>query len=190
VSKFGSLSVWGASILACLGVATGSARACSVCLAGDPIYDAQGTTVQGAGDFSVFLQLKGWKKTSGHLPGGHGEEEEEHEEGGEEEGEHEGEEHEHDEVEHNDSKRLDLFLSWTPIDRLTLTVDLPWVFNEITEDGDHASTTSRISGFGDMSLQVSGVLWRNRELLPSTWVEGRSFVKFPTGKSEQERDGV
>ncbi|MBW2391642.1 MAG: hypothetical protein JRG89_24885 [Deltaproteobacteria bacterium] len=108
----------------------------------------------------------GWKKASGLLPG-----------------------EDPDGVEFNDSQRLDLFLSWTPIDRLTLTLDVPFAFNEITEVEDGEKETSSLSGFSDMSLQTSIVLWRNRDILPSTWFEGRAFLKFPTGKSTQAVDG-
>ena len=142
-----------------------TATACSVCLAGDPIFSNQGTTAQRQGDFSFFLQAMGWMKKSGLLPG------------------------EPDGVEFNESQRLDLYLSWTPVDRVTLTLDLPWAFNEITEVTDGDAETSSLSGFGDMSLQTSAVLWRNRDVLPSTWFEGRAFLKFPTGKSEQSVDG-
>ena len=34
------------------------------------------------------------------------------------------------------------------------------------------------------------VLWRDRDVLPSTWVEARGFGKAPTGKSSQTVDGV
>ena len=34
------------------------------------------------------------------------------------------------------------------------------------------------------------VLWRDRDVLPSTWVEARGFGKAPTGKSNQTVDGV
>lgn len=107
----------------------------------------------------------GWKKQSGLLPG------------------------EPDGVEFNDSQRLDLYLSWTPFDRVTLTLDFPWAFNEITEIADGEEETSSLSGFSDMSLQTSLVLWRNRDVLPSTWFEGRAFLKFPTGKSAQTVGG-
>jgi hypothetical protein len=150
---------------------TERAAACSVCLAGDPFLDAQGTTVQQKGNFSAFLQARGWKKKSGLLPGEHGD-------GHGEEG-----------FEKNSSQRLDLFLSWTPFDRLTVTLDLPWAFNEITEVEGDERTTSTLSGFSDMSLSASAVLWRNRDVLPATWFEGRAFLKFPTGKSSQEVDG-
>ena len=90
------------------------AAACSVCLAGDPIYSSTGTSGQGAGEVSVYLEGKAWKKTSGVLPG-------EQVDGAE------------PARERNQSQRLDLYLSWTPLDRLTLTVDLPWAFNQITE---------------------------------------------------------
>jgi hypothetical protein len=108
----------------------------------------------------------GWSKASGLLPG-----------------------EDPDGVEFNDSQRLDLYLSWTPIDRVTITLDLPFAFNEITEVDDGEEVTSSLSGFSDMSLQTSVILWRNREVLPSTWFEGRVFLKFPTGKSEQAVDG-
>lgn len=158
--------LYGTLWLCLLVLPSGRADACSVCLAGDPTFDAQGTTVQQQGDFSVSFQARGWKKKSGLLPG------------------------EGEGFEKNDSKRLDLFLSWTPFDRFTFTLDLPWAFNEITEVEEDTSTTSRLSGFSDLSLSASAILWRNREVLPSTWFEGRAFLKFPSGKSSQAVDGV
>lgn len=145
-------------------------RACSVCLAGDPFLDQQGATVQPEGTLSAAFQVRGWTKKSGLLPG-----EGEPGEGG---------------FERNTSQRLDLFVSWTPLDRLTLTLDLPWAFNEITEVEEGGSSTSSLSGFGDLSLAASLVLWRNREVLPSTWLEGRLFLEFPTGQSSEEVDGA
>jgi hypothetical protein len=150
--------------------------ACSVCLPGDPIYSSHGTTAQSAGDFSVFLEGRMWSKKSGALP--HGEHAEE------------GEEEEPPGVERNRSGRLDLYLSWTPVDRITLTVDLPWAWNRITEVDGARRETSHLEGFGDVVAQVTGVLWRNRVVLPSTWVEGRAFVKFPTGESRRSHGGV
>ncbi len=165
----------GVSLAVCIGVSFQRASACSVCLAGDPIYSSHGTTAQSAGDVSLFLEGKAWSKTSGVLPGEHAGEEGEPEPPG---------------VERNRSERLDLYLSWTPLDRITLTLDLPWAFNEITEiEGGHRDT-SRLSGFGDLIAQVTGVLWRNRNVLPSTWVEGRAFAKFPTGESDRSVHGI
>ncbi len=156
----------GALLLSFVLVQPPPATACSICLAGDPIFSNQGTTAQKQGDFAFYFQVMGWKKKSGLLPG-----------------------EDPDGVEFNDSQRLDLYLSWTPIDRVTLTVDLPFAFNEITEvDGGEAETSS-LSGFSDMSLNTSVVLWRNRDILPSTWFEARAFLKFPTGESEQAVDG-
>lgn len=169
-----------------------------MCLAGDPLYDAHGTTAQEAGSFNVHLQARGWSKESGLLPhddlpaavrsrrhtGSHGPPP----------GTGTGTTdtaatHADDGTEFNESQQIDLFLSYTPIDRLTLTLDLPWRFNEITETEGGVSETSSLNGFGDMSLAATGVVWRNRSILPSTWVEGRAFVKFPTGQSRQEVDG-
>ena len=170
----------GALLVSSIILSNRRAAACSVCLAGDPFLDAEGTTVQQQGRVSASLQVRGWKKKSGHLPG----------EGGEEEHEEEGEEHGGREFERNSSQRLDLFVSWTPIDRLTLALDLPWVFNEISEVEGAEKITSRLKGFGDMTLAASGILWRNRNVLPSTWLEGRVFLKLPTGESSQRVDGV
>jgi hypothetical protein len=152
-----------------------NASACSVCLAGDPVYSSQGTTAQSAGDVSVYFEAKTWHKTSGVLPGENG--------GPPAEGEEPGKER-------NRGERLDLYLSWTPLDRITLTLDLPWAFNRITESEGGQHETSQLSGFGDLSAQVTGVLWRNRDVLPSTWIEGRAFWKFPTGDSNHAIDGI
>lgn len=160
------------SILLALAGLPGPASACSVCLAGDPSYSSQGSTAQAQGDVALYLEARGWRKTSGQLPG------EEEEEGGP------------PGKERNESQRLDLYASWTPINRLTLTLDLPWVFNTITEVEGSTQQTSSLSGFGDLIAQVSGVLWRDRPVLPSTWVEARAFVKLPTGASRQSAGGV
>ena len=146
------------------------ARACSVCMAGDPNFDANGATAQQVGNLSAYLEVRGWKKESGLLP--------HHDEGEEEE-------HEGEEREENESQRLDLYLSYTPIDRLTLTMDIPVKFNEIT----HGNETSSIDGLGDISFAATGVVWRNRDVLPSTWVEARLVVKTPTGKSKKKVNG-
>lgn len=160
----------GALLLPAVLLGARDSSACSVCLAGDPFLDAQGTTVQQRGTLSASFQVRGWEKKSGLLPG----EAEPGEQG----------------FERNTSQRLDLFVSWTPFDRVTFTLDLPWAFNAITEyEGDQKST-SRLSGFGDLSLAASGVLWRNRPVLPSTWLEGRVFLKFPSGASSVRVDGA
>jgi hypothetical protein len=178
-------------------VPLGSARACSVCLAGDPIFSEHGTSGQQVGDFSAYFEFSGWKKKSGPLPGEHDDgEEEHHEEGGGGGGLGEAEEH-HDEgaghherpVEKNKGRRLDLYLSWTPLDRLSVTLDVPFGFNDITEKEEGESLSISHDGLGDISLATSYVLWRNRDILPSTWIEGRAFIKFPTGQSKQKTKG-
>jgi hypothetical protein len=99
-------------------------------------------------------------------------------------------EHGHGGSERSESRRLDLYVSWTPLDRLTLTVGLPWAWNQIEELEDGGSTHYSLSGFGDASLGVSGVVWRNRDVLPSTWLELRGWGKAPTGRDEQRVGGV
>jgi len=143
--------------------------ACSVCLAGDPRFNSDGSSAGQAGDFSFYAELRGWKKSSAALP--------DEEEGGEA-------------TEKNESQRLDLYASWTPIDRLTLTTDLPIAFNENKEIEGGDSTTYRLDGVGDLAVMASAVLWRDREVLPETWIEGRGFLKTPTGKSKSRVKGV
>lgn len=172
--------------------------ACSVCLAGDPSFSNSGASAQQTGDFSMYFEVRGWEKQSGLLP--HGEEvappEHQHEDTGAH-GEHgaAGNEAEHAHAdphagsEKSSSQRLDLYLSWTPIDRATFTLDLPWAFNAITEEEADARAYSTLAGFGDVSLLASVVAWRNRDALPSTWLELRAFGKAPTGQDDAKADG-
>ena len=168
--------------------------ACSVCLAGAPIYDAEGTSLQGKGEVNAYFEVRGWTKKSGALD--HGHEEEAAHEGEEaehaEEGAEEGEEHGHEEAarEKNQGVRINAFLSWTPWERLTTTLNVPFNINAVTEMEDHENVTFNAKGFGDISLSASVLLWKNRKVLPSTWVEGRAFVKAPTGKSKVRTKGI
>ena len=147
------------------------ARACSICQAGDPLFSSNGSTAQEQGSVSAFLEVMGWRKTSGLLPEAPGEEPEPGREV-------------------NESQQLTLFLGWTPLDRLTLTLAAPWRFNDISEEPDgEASVRSRLNGFSDLSLHVGYVLWRDRDVLPETWIEARGFAKAPTGKSQQTESG-
>ena len=156
-----------------------AAQACSICLAGDPAFDTHGATALQQGDVSVYFEVSGWTKKSGELPGGHHAEEEEPDA-----------EHEEPGVEENDSQKLDLYVSWSPLDRFTVTLNVPVAFNEITEFGHEGAVRRTHDGFGDIALSTSTVLWRSREILPDTWVEGRTFLKFPTGQSRQTVGGV
>lgn len=149
----------------------GEAAACSVCLAGDPSFSATGASHQQPGDVSLYTEFRTWRKTSGALPHGDGEED-------------------HEALEINDSSRLDVYLSWTPLDRVTLTADVPVAFNDITEHEGAESQQLTNTGLGDVALLASAVLWRSREVLPDTWIEGRAMLKTPTGESSETIDGV
>jgi len=152
-------------------VSSQSAQACSVCQAGDPLFSAGGAAAQEQGTLFGYLEIQGWRKTSGLLAEEAGEEPEPGREV-------------------NKSQSLSLYLGWTPLDRLTLTLVTPWRFNEIREQPEgETPETSRRNGFSDLSLHVGTVLWRNRDVLPSTWIEARAFGKAPTGKSHQSVDG-
>ncbi len=146
-------------------------RACSVCQAGDPLFSAGGASAQEQGTVSGYLEIQGWRKTSGLLP------------------HHEGEPSEPGR-EVNQGQQLSLYLGWTPIDRLTLTLSAPWRWSEITEQPvGEASETSRLNGFGDLAVHAGFVLWRDRDVLPTTWIEARAFGKAPTGKSRHRVGG-
>jgi hypothetical protein len=185
-----------ASIYAVIGSSWEPALACSVCLAGDPSFSSSGATAQQAGDISVYFEVRGWEKQSGSLP--HADVVPHEHEGSEEdpaEGDSEAVEAEHEHAsdegrEDNSSQRLDLYLSWTPIDRATFTLDLPWAFNAVTEKEGELRTRSTLAGLGDVSLLASVVAWRNRDTLPSTWLELRAFGKAPTGEDDEEVDGT
>lgn len=177
-----------ATLLVALGLALAAVRpaaACSVCLAGDPSFSTHGTSTLEAGSFASYLELRGWEKRSGSLPsaalaerrrpgGGHA-----------------GHDHGRRESTREEarSQRLDLYLAWTPLDRLTLTLNLPWAFHGIDTIGAYETTRTSLSGFGDLSLGASGVVWRNRDVLPSTWLEARIWGKAPTGRDERRVDG-
>ncbi len=148
------------------------ARACSICQAGDPLFSSNGATAQEQGSVSAYAEVMGWRKTSGLLPEAAGEEPAPGREV-------------------NESQQLTLFLGWTPLDRLTLTLAAPFRFNQIREEPEgEPREGSHLNGFGDLALHVGYVLWRDRDVLPSTWVEARSFLKAPTGSTSQTVNGV
>lgn len=147
-------------------------RACSICQAGDPLFSAGGSTAQEAGSFSAYLEFQAWQKESGLLPHEAGEEPEPGQEV-------------------NDGRQLSFYLGWSPLDRLTFTLLLPWRWNQISEQHEgEPHETLRQDGFGDLMLHVGYVLWRDRDVLPASWLELRGFAKAPTGASEQTTDGV
>jgi len=156
------------------------AAACSVCLAGDPSFSANGTQSQAAGSVSAYLEVRGWEKESGRRPNDHEQVEE---------GAPAAESDDEQSLEKHQSRRADLYVAWTPLDRVTLTLDVPWTANDITEIGADDRTHSELAGFGDVSVAASGIVWRNRPALPSTWIELRGWLKTPTGRDEQRVDG-
>ncbi len=206
-----------AALAACVAlVDPNDVRACSVCLAGDPNFSANGTSAQPAGSVSVYFEVRGWTKESGSVvedvaePAPDHDEEHDHDEG-EDHGEEDdldapaaesdaaeedpdagASDHEHGEAteERNDSQRLDLYVAWTPVDRVTLTLGVPWAINEVDEKDSEGKTNYSLAGLGDVSLGASGVVWRNRDVMPSTWLELRGWLKAPTGRSSKEVDGV
>ncbi len=172
------LGLWTAGLVFFFLVRAGSVWACSVCQPGDPIFSAEGTTAQRAGTYTLFLDTQQYAKESGALP---------HEEEGHEEG---GEEHGHG-TESNRTREVALFASWAPADRITLAARLPYKWIRVRErSGDgHLEGTHRNDGLGDLSMFGTAVLWRNRSVLPSTWLEARALLKLPTGEDDKKIDG-
>jgi hypothetical protein len=152
-------------------VAAPPAGACSICLPGDPHFSGAGASAQEPGSFTLFLETRGYSKRSGGLT---------HPEPGEEP---------HETEEESRGQRLDLYASWTPLDRVTLTLDVPVVWNRIVHHHHDERTRSTLSGLGDVALSSSVVLWRDRPVLPSRWLEGRLWLKAPTGRDETKVDG-
>jgi hypothetical protein len=164
------------SVLLLLVASPRAAEACSVCLAGDPTFNSQGTQAQEQGAVSVALEVRGWTKKSGLLPHEDEDDDDDHDDG--------------DGREKNESQRLDLYVSWTPVDRLTLMVDVPYAFNKVIEiEGDERESSTH-AGIGDIAFGASVVIWRDRPVLPGTWVEGRVFLKTPSGESSKRVNGV
>lgn len=156
----------GAALLGCLVcLFSQPARACSICLAGDPSYSGSGASVLEPGRLSLYTEFRSWQKISGEL-------------------------HEPDGTppppgafEKNQGQRLDFYASYAPVDRLTLGLNVPVLFNEIQEIDPPDVLRLRRDGPGDISLLASFSLWRDREVLPATWLEGRALLKFPTAES-------
>jgi hypothetical protein len=206
-----SLRVGALVPVALLALRAGPVWACSVCLAGDPSFSTHGSSAQGAGDVSVYLEMRGWSKKSGLLAhddedpaegahaksgrgsvggGGHAGHGSEGGGGHAGHGPSPGEDEGHGGEEENVGRRLDLYLAWSPFDRATFTVNVPWAWNQIEETHHDGRRYTSLSGLGDVSLAASGVVWRNRDVLPSTWVEARGWLKAPTGPSKQREEGV
>jgi hypothetical protein len=133
------------------------------------VFANHGASAQSEGDLSLFVQLQVFEKSAGALP--------HHEEPPEPEA--------HHETESAQNQRLDVYLAWSPFDRTTFTLDLPFAFNEIHESGERMAA----SGVGDVSLAASVVAWRDREVLPSAWIEARAFLEAPTGDTDRAHDG-
>jgi len=150
-------------------------RACSVCEPGDPLFSGEGASAQPAGSLAFYLDARHAWKRSGALP--HHDDDHEHESEGRDD-------------EENYTRETWLFASWTPLERLTLTAAVPhrWI---TIEEQPHAEPDQRLrnSGFGDAQLFATAILWRNREHVPSTWLEGRLMLKLPTGQRDARTDG-
>lgn len=233
-------AAWGLAAFLTLSVASPrSALACSVCMAGDPLFSTHGTSSQEAGSFSLYWEYRLLTKTSGFVADapsgdstnssstnpnssspklqssadfaravrrarsadspliprhrGHGHSGSSGSGGSASSGGSSESGSVPVATEGDEDFRgmqLELFASWTPLDRLTLTLGVPFVWNRIIEDFAGERTRSTLNGFGDISLASSVVLWRNRDILPTTWIEGRIWLKAPTGRDESKVEGV
>lgn len=188
-------SVKATLVFACLSFSIGwsnPALGCSVCQPGDPLFSGDGASAQQQGSLSLYLQTQQFSKQSGALPH-HDEAEAHHEDEGihaDGLGEHTDEGAGGRDRERSRQRETNLFASWTPADRLTLTARVPFRSIRIREEPhDETNHTARNSGIGDVSLFATGVLWRNRPVLPSRWIEGRLMLKAPTGRRDERIEG-
>jgi len=158
--------------VACAVFSASPSRACSVCQCGDPLYNQQGAGSQGTEGFNFYLEGSAFTKSSGVLPDAPGEVPDP------------------GDRERSFDRSLTLYASWTPVPRVTLTASVP--FRWITIDGklaDGETETANNRGFGDTSLYLTTVLWRDLEHKPTTWLEIRGMVKAPTGRSDEKIGG-
>jgi hypothetical protein len=160
--------LWLASAGALAAFIPSQALACSVCECGDPlftVFTGEGATSQRAGAVSFYLDNHVESKRSGALPGEDGREE-------------------------NVSRETRLFANWSPLDRLTLSAEVPYRWITIQaqpEIGPNHRVRNR--GLGDARLFATALLWRNQAREPSTWIEGQLMVEPPTGRSRETIDG-
>jgi hypothetical protein len=136
----------------------------------DPLFTPEGASSQSAGAFSVYLETLVSTKSSGVLQDSD-------------------DPPDPSAREFSYDRDLTLYASWTPLDRVTLTLDVPFAWNRIIHSHDDGHERTSLSGVGDVSLATSVVLWRDRPVLPSRWLEGRVWLKAPTGPNEDKVDG-
>src|SRR5262249_29640538 len=74
--------------------------------------------------------------------------------------------------------RSSLAVSWSPIDRLTLSAMLPWVTSWIAPARD---PSSRMNGLGDLQLMARMVVFRGRKFAPHHLLWLSAGVRMPTG---------
>lgn len=167
--RFAAQAGWVAVLCVCFFASP--ARACSVCQAGDPVFSGGAATPRPGGSGSLFIEYQGYRKDSGLLPEEIGEPAEEG-----------------DEV--NRGRLLNVLLSFGLTERLTLSLQAPFKSNFIRERPDEEEAgNSRLRGLGDVSLTADFVVWRDRPVLPSSWLSLRLFGKAPTGKDRTREDG-
>jgi len=139
----------------------------------------------------MYLEYQGSRKDSGLLPELElGEEPDDVDEpvDGDELAEPGGRAEPGDEV--NRGRQVSALFTYGVTDRLTLSTQLPFKSNRIRERPDEEEReTSRLTGLGDISLTADYTLWRNRDVLPSTWLAARFFGKAPTGEDATRADG-
>jgi hypothetical protein len=78
--------------------------------------------------------------------------------------------------------RTQLALAWSPLDRLTLAVSLPWIDTWIAEGPS-------VHGLGDLELVGRATLWRNRRFAPEHVLWLTTILKTPTGPRVSDPDG-
>jgi hypothetical protein len=76
--------------------------------------------------------------------------------------------------------------SWSPHDRVTLGLYLPWVSSWIKQNGGPQKT---LNGLGDLEMSLRVVMYRERKFAPHHLLWGLAGLKTPTGYRVYQDNG-
>ena len=83
--------------------------------------------------------------------------------------------------------RSDLTLAWTPIDRLTFSLEAPLVYRSVSVAGEPSRGAL---SFGDVEARVRWFVYRDRALAPRHLIALVGGVSAPTGRASSDDVGL
>lgn len=81
----------------------------------------------------------------------------------------------------------DLTLAWSPIDRLTLSLQVPLVYRSVSVAGERARDAISL---GDTELRVRWFVYRDRPLAPRHLLALVGGISMPTGRASSDDAGL